>query len=175
MENMNTNELIRGVTYDTEKEKTYLILMDGGVIQMNAVKDVLENELNLNIPVAGMVKNDKHKTADLLFGDDDQHIYLNPKSQAFYLVQRIQDEVHRFVINFHHDLHSKNSMTSRLDSIKGVGPKTKNKLMRHFGSMKNIEAASVPDLQELGISKTVAQTIVLTFQNSKPKAVMRKM
>ncbi|WP_413627118.1 excinuclease ABC subunit UvrC [Fructilactobacillus vespulae] len=152
-----------------------LILMDGGEIQMNAVKDVLENELDLDIAVAGMVKNDKHKTADLLFGDDDHHVFLDPKSQAFYLVQRVQDEVHRFAITFHHELHSKNSMTSRLDSIKGIGPKTRNKLLRNFGSMKNIEEASVEELQKLGISKTVAQTIKYTFQNSKPKAQMRKM
>ncbi|USS87305.1 excinuclease ABC subunit UvrC [Fructilactobacillus hinvesii] len=142
-----------------------LILMDGGEIQLNAVKDVLENELDLHIPVAGMVKNPKHKTADLLYGDNDQHVDLNPQSQAFYLVQRIQDEVHRFAISFHHDLHSKNSMTSRLDGIKGVGPKTRNKLLRNFGSMKKIEAASVEELQQLGISKTVAQTIHYSFAN----------
>lgn len=152
-----------------------LILMDGGEIQMNAVKDVLENELGLDIPVAGMVKNNKHKTADLLFGDNDNHVDLNPQSQSFYLVQRIQDEVHRFAISFHHDLHSKNSMTSRLDSIKGVGPKTRNKLLRSFGSMKNIEEAKVEEIQELGIPKNVAQTIKYTFQNSKPVARMRKM
>ncbi|USS92855.1 excinuclease ABC subunit UvrC [Fructilactobacillus ixorae] len=140
-----------------------LILMDGGEIQLNAARDVLENELGLQIPVAGMVKNLKHKTADLLYGDNDQHVDLDPHSQAFYLVQRIQDEVHRFAISFHHDLHSKNSMTSRLDSIKGVGPKTRNKLLRTFGSMKKIETASVEELQALGISKTVAQTIHYSF------------
>ncbi|KID41258.1 excinuclease ABC subunit UvrC [Fructilactobacillus fructivorans] len=151
-----------------------LILMDGGEIQMNAVKDVLENELDLHIPVAGMVKNDKHKTADLLFGSNDHHINLNPKSQAFYLVQRVQDEVHRFAINYHHQLHNKNSMTSRLDSIKGVGPKTRNKLLRKFGSTKNIADASVDDIQALGISKKVAQTVKFTFENDVPVAKMMK-
>ncbi|EKK20275.1 Excinuclease ABC subunit C [Fructilactobacillus florum 8D] len=151
-----------------------LILMDGGEIQMNAVKDVLENELALEIPVAGMVKNSKHRTADLLYGDQDEHVALNPQSQAFYLVQRVQDEVHRFAISFHHELHSKNSMTSRLDNIKGVGPKTRNKLLRNFGSMKNIENASVVELQQLGISKTVAQTIKYTFAKTTPMAKMRK-
>ena len=72
-----------------------MIFMDGGEIQMDAAKDVLENELGLDIPVVGMVKNDKHHTTHLLFGDDDHHINLNPRSQGFYLVQRIQDEVHR--------------------------------------------------------------------------------
>ncbi|GEO66210.1 excinuclease ABC subunit UvrC [Levilactobacillus spicheri] len=141
-----------------------LILMDGGDIQMNAVKDVLENELDLHIPVAGMVKNDHHKTADLLYGGDDHHIHLDPKSQGFYLVQRIQDEVHRFAITFHRQVHTKHSLSSRLDQIPGVGPKTRNKLLRKFGSTKRISEAAVEDLQKLGISKTVASTIHVTLQ-----------
>ncbi|KRM94029.1 UvrABC system protein C [Lentilactobacillus senioris DSM 24302 = JCM 17472] len=140
-----------------------LILMDGGEIQMNAAKDVLENELGLHIPVAGMVKNDHHQTADLLFGHGDEHLYLDPKSQGFYLLQRIQDEVHRFAISFHRKVHSKNSLSSRLDNIKGVGPKTRNKLLRQFGSVKKISQASLQDLRELGISETVAQTIKLSL------------
>ena len=140
-----------------------LILMDGGEIQMNAAKDVLENELGLSIPVGGMVKNDHHQTADLLFGNGDEHLYLDPKSQGFYLLQRIQDEVHRFAISFHRKVHSKNSLSSRLDNIKGVGPKTRNKLLRKYGSVKKISQASVPDLKELGISETVAQTIKLSL------------
>ena len=95
-----------------------MIFIDGGEIQMDAAKDVLENELGLEIPVVGMVKNDKHQTADLLFGDDDHHINLNPRSQGFYLVQRIQDEVHRFAITFHRRVHTKHSLSSRLDEIK---------------------------------------------------------
>ncbi|GLB46977.1 UvrABC system protein C [Philodulcilactobacillus myokoensis] len=144
-----------------------LILMDGGVIQMNAVKDVLINELDLHIPVAGMVKNDKHKTADLLYGAYDHHVNLNPKSQAFYLVQRVQDEVHRFVINYHHHVHTKSSINSRLDNIHGVGPKTRNKLLRKFGSIKHIANAQIDDLRNLGISKTTAQTIKFTLDHPK--------
>lgn len=140
-----------------------LILMDGGEIQMNAAKDVLENELGLHIPVGGMVKNDHHQTADLLFGNGDEHLYLDPKSQGFYLLQRIQDEVHRFAITFHRKVHSKNTLSSRLDDIKGVGPKTRNKLLRKFGSVKKIAQASTEDLQKLGISETVAQTIKLSL------------
>jgi excinuclease ABC subunit C len=136
-----------------------LILMDGGSIQLNAVKDVLINELNLTIPVAGMVKNDKHKTSDLLFGDLDDHIALNPQSQAFYLVQRIQDEVHRFAIAFHHQVHTAHSLSSKLDTISGVGPKTKNKLLRHFRTMNQISNASLSEIQNLGISKKVAQNV----------------
>ncbi|UQS85502.1 excinuclease ABC subunit UvrC [Apilactobacillus apisilvae] len=144
-----------------------LILMDGGIIQMNAVKDVLENELNLQIPVAGMVKNDKHKTADLLFGQLDEHVYLNPKSQAFYLVQRVQDEVHRFAINFHRNIHTKHSLSSQLDNIDGVGPKTKNKLLRKFGSLKNISETPISKIENLGISHKVAQNIKFTLEKIK--------
>jgi excinuclease ABC subunit C len=140
-----------------------LILMDGGSIEMNAVKDVLANELNLDIPVAGMVKNNKHKTAALLYGPADAMINLDPRSQGFYLLERIQDEVHRFAITFHRQLHSKNSLSSRLEQIKGVGPKTRAKLLREYKTIKNIKDASVEDLQKLGVSKTVAQTIKLSL------------
>ncbi|GEP19565.1 excinuclease ABC subunit UvrC [Pediococcus argentinicus] len=140
-----------------------LILMDGGVVQLNAVRDVLINELGLHIPVAGMVKNEHHKTSDLLYGDDDHRIELDPKSQGFYLVQRIQDEVHRFAITFHRQLHAKNSLSSRLDSIQGVGPKTRNKLLREYGSLNKISTASIEDLQKHGVSKRVAQTIKISL------------
>ncbi|MCF6514901.1 excinuclease ABC subunit UvrC [Lactobacillus sp. S2-2] len=143
-----------------------LILMDGGDIQLNAARDVLENELGLEIPIAGMVKNDKHKTSDLIYGNQNQRVALDRKSQAFYLVQRIQDEVHRFAINFHRQVHTKNSMHSRLDSVKGIGPKTRNKLLKNFGSLKNIGDASIEELQKVGISKSVAHTLKYTFQNS---------
>ena len=140
-----------------------LILMDGGTIEMNAVKETLQDELNLNIPVAGMVKNDKHKTAALLYGPTDAEINLDPRSQGFYLLERIQDEVHRFVITFHRQLHSKNSLTSKLEQIKGVGPKTRTKMLREYKTVNNIKQASVEELQALGISKTVAQTIKLSL------------
>ena len=140
-----------------------LILMDGGEIQMNAVKDVLENELNLAIPVAGMVKNDKHKTARLLYGDFDAPIDLDPKSQGFYLLERIQEEVHRFAITFHRQLRNKNSLASRLETIQGVGPKTRSKLLRKFKTMNGIKAASMEDLQAAGVSKAVAQAIKLSL------------
>ena len=136
-----------------------LILMDGGEIQLEAAKDVLENELGLDTPVAAMVKNEHHKTADLLASAGDQHLHLDPKSQGFYLLQRIQDEVHRFAITFHRQVHTKHSLSSRLDEIPGVGPKTRNKLLRKFGSMSKIAAASVEDIQALGSAKNVAQTV----------------
>ena len=119
-----------------------LILMDGAKIQIDACIDVLQNQLGLNIPVAGMVKNEYHKTADLMT-ETGEKIGLNPKSEGFYLLQRIQDEVHRFAIAFHRQVHSKNSLSSRLERIKGVGPKTRTKLLRNFGSLKRLSEASV--------------------------------
>ncbi|WP_338230507.1 excinuclease ABC subunit UvrC [Lactiplantibacillus paraxiangfangensis] len=136
-----------------------LILMDGGDIQLDAAKEVLENELGIDTPVAAMVKNEHHKTADLLKSAGDAHLNLDPKSQGFYLLQRIQDEVHRFAITFHRQVHTKHSLSSRLDEIPGVGPKTRNKLLRKFGSMTKIAAAPIEDIQKLGIAKNVAQTI----------------
>ncbi|MDM8222887.1 excinuclease ABC subunit UvrC [Ligilactobacillus salivarius] len=141
-----------------------LILMDGASIQINAAVDVLHNQLGIDIPVAGMVKNDRHKTANLMT-ENDEKIGLDPKSEGFYLLQRIQDEVHRFAITFHRQVRSKNSLASRLERIQGVGPKTRIKLLRNYGSLKNISAASVEDLESLGISKKVAQTIKLSLKN----------
>ena len=143
-----------------------MIFMDGGEIQMNAAKDVLENELGLNIPVVGMVKNNHHKTADLLFGGNDEHINLNPKSQGFYLVQRIQDEVHRFAITFHRKVHNKHSLSSRLDEIAGVGPRTRNKLLKEMGSISKIASASIEDLRALGIPQNTAQLIKVSLQKN---------
>lgn len=143
-----------------------MIFMDGGDIQMNAVKDVLENELGLDIPVVGMVKNDKHKTADLLFGDQDQHVNLDPRSQGFYLVQRIQDEVHRFAITFHRRVHTRHSLSSRLDEIKGVGPRTRTKLLKQYGSISKIAQASVDDIHALGINRPTAQLIKVSLQKN---------
>ncbi|KRL99855.1 excinuclease ABC subunit C [Liquorilactobacillus satsumensis DSM 16230 = JCM 12392] len=140
-----------------------LILMDGGIVQVEAVIDVLQNELNLSIPVAGMVKDEHHKTAALM-NAAFQKVPLDPKSEGFYLLQRIQDEVHRFAITFHRKAHSKNSLSSRLDLIPGVGPKSRTKLLRKFGSMKKITEAPVNEIQSLGISKKVAQMIKLSLK-----------
>lgn len=161
-----TREVIRRRYVRLLKEKQSLpdlILMDGGDIQLNAAKDVLVNELSLHIPVAGMVKNDKHKTSDLIFGSQYQRVQLDPKSQGFYLVQRIQDEVHRFAITFHRQLHAKNSLASQLDLIQGVGPKTRNKLLKSFGSLNKIRDANLKEIEELGIPEKVAKTIKVSL------------
>lgn len=139
-----------------------LILMDGAKIQIDACIDVLQNQLGLNIPVSGMVKNEHHKTADLMT-ETGEKIGLNPKSEGFYLLQRIQDEVHRFAIAFHRQVHSKNSLSSRLERIKGVGPKTRTKLLRNFGSLKRLSEASVEELIGLGIPQKTAQTIKISL------------
>ena len=142
-----------------------LILMDGAQIQIDACLDVLRNQLGLQIPVAGMVKNKRHKTADLM-NEKGEKIGLDPQSEGFYLLQRIQDEVHRFAITFHRQVHSKNSLASRLDEIKGVGPKTRNKLLKNFGSLKKIAEASVTELEAVGISEKTAQLIKVSLANS---------
>ncbi|NEF81677.1 excinuclease ABC subunit UvrC [Ligilactobacillus murinus] len=141
-----------------------LILMDGAEIQVQAAVDVLHNQLGLAIPVAGMVKNEHHKTADLL-RQTGERIGLDPKSEGFYLLQRIQDEVHRFAVTFHRQVRSKNSLSSKLERIPGVGPKTRIKLLRNYGSLKRIAQASLEELQALGISKKVAKTIKLSLDN----------
>lgn len=140
-----------------------LILMDGGKVQIRAAKEVLEDELGIYIPVAGMVKNNKHKTASLMFGDENELVELDPRSQAFHLVQRIQDEVHRFAITFHRQVRGKNSFSSQLDQIEGVGPKTRTKVLRHFKTMTKIREASVEDIQKLGIPEKVASSIKDVF------------
>lgn len=150
-----------------------LILMDGAEIQIDAAVDVLHNQLGIDVPVAGMVKNDKHKTADLM-AEDGRKIGLDPKSEGFYLLQRIQDEVHRFAITFHRQVHTKNSLASRLEIIPGVGPKTRIKLMRKFGSLNKINEASLEDLTDLGISKKVAQVIKVSLANETTNKIKNK-
>ncbi|CAM4159842.1 excinuclease ABC subunit UvrC [Lacicoccus alkaliphilus] len=137
-----------------------LIIVDGGIGHMNTVKSVLLDEMSLDIPVAGLAKNDKHQTAELLFGDDAEIVPLKKNSQSFYLLQRIQDEVHRFAISFHRNLRSKSQSMSVLDNIEGVGPKRKQKLLKHFGSIKRMKEKGVEDFTEIGIPKKVAEHII---------------
>ena len=144
-----------------------LILMDGGKIQVRAAKEVLEDELGLVIPVAGMVKDNKHRTASLLF--NDELVELDPRSQAFHLVQRIQDEVHRFAITFHRQVRGKNSFSSQLDQVEGVGPKTRNKVLKHFKTMKRMREADLEEFQKLGIPLKVAENIKESFSSEVPK------
>ncbi|QBR48465.1 MULTISPECIES: excinuclease ABC subunit UvrC [Leuconostoc] len=142
-----------------------LILMDGGEIQLHAAKEVLVDELGLtHVPIAAMVKNDKHKTADLIDGKTGDVVVLNKQSEGFFLIQRVQEEVHRFAINFHRQLRSKNSLASRLDMIDGVGPKTRQKLLREFGSLPKIAAASITELQAIGVNEKLARVIHMSLK-----------
>ncbi|HEY4389965.1 MAG TPA: excinuclease ABC subunit UvrC [Paenibacillus sp.] len=137
-----------------------LIVMDGGKGQMAAAKDVLENELGLFIPVCGLVKDTKHKTAQLIIGDPPEPVNLARDSQEFYLLQRIQDEVHRFAISFHREQRAKSMVVSQLDAIPGVGEKRRKLLLKHFGSLKKIKEASIEDFRPLSIGDKLAQTII---------------
>lgn len=136
-----------------------LIIVDGGKGQMSVAIDVLENELGLDIPVAGLRKNDKHRTSELLYGPAAEVVPLKKNSQAFYLLQRIQDEVHRFAITFHRKTRQKHSFTSVLDEIEGIGPKRKTTLLRTFGSIKKMREATLEDLKEAGLPEKVAESL----------------
>lgn len=137
-----------------------LIIVDGAVGHMNTVKNVLLDEMSLDIPVAGLAKNDKHQTAELLFGDKGEIVPMKKNSQSFYLLQRIQDEVHRFAVSFHRSVRGKSQSLSVLDNIEGVGPKRKQKLLKHFGSIKRMKDKKVDDFIEIGIPKIVAEHIL---------------
>ena len=136
-----------------------LIVIDGGQGQVNIAKEVIQDQLGLDIPIAGLQKNDKHQTHELLFGDPLQVVELSRNSQEFFLLQRIQDEVHRFAITFHRQLRSKNSFSSQLDGIEGLGPKRKQNLMKHFKSLTKIKEASVDQIVEVGVPRAVAESV----------------
>ena len=136
-----------------------LIVIDGGQGQVNVAKEVIQEQLGLDIPIAGLQKNDKHQTHELLFGDPLQVVELSRNSQEFFLLQRIQDEVHRFAITFHRQLRSKNSFSSQLDGIDGLGPKRKQNLMKHFKSLTKIKEASVDEIVGVGVPRAVAEAV----------------
>ena len=136
-----------------------LIVIDGGQGQVNIAKQVIQEELGLDIPIAGLQKNDKHQTHELLFGDPLEVVELSRNSQEFFLLQRIQDEVHRFAITFHRQLRSKNSFSSQLDGIEGLGSKRKHNLMKYFKSLTKIKEASVDEIVAVGIPRAVAEAV----------------
>lgn len=144
-----------------------LIIIDGGKGHLAAASDILENELGLYIPMAGLVKDDKHKTSHLIIGDPPEPVMLERNSQEFYLLQRIQDEVHRFAITFHRQLHGKSVIQSALDDIPGIGDKRKKVLLKHFGSLKKMKEASVAEFVEAGMPKNIAETIYTYLTDKK--------
>src|SRR5690606_9399406 len=143
-----------------------LILIDGGKGQMEVAREVIEDELGLVIPIAGLAKDEKHNTSQLFFGTPPEVVPLKRTSDGFYLLQRIQDEVHRFAITFLRQQHQTNAITSVLDGIEGVGPKRKQQLMKHFGSVKKIREASELQLQESGVPGKLAEVIYRHFHEA---------
>ena len=126
-----------------------LIITDGGKGQMEVVREVIEDELHLEIPIAGLAKDDRHRTNELLYGFPPQTIALPPESELFKVLTQIQDEVHRYAITFHRDKRSKHALHSELDDIKGIGPKAKEALLSKFKSVKKIKEASQEQLAEV--------------------------
>jgi excinuclease ABC subunit C len=142
-----------------------LIIIDGGKGHIESARDVIENELGLDIPIAGLAKDDKHRTSQLLYGNPLQVIELPRNSQEFYLLQRIQDEVHRFAITFHRQLRGKSAFQSMLDDIPGIGEKRKKALLKHFGSVKKMREASVEELNAAGVPPNVAEELYNKLKN----------
>jgi excinuclease ABC subunit C len=141
-----------------------LIVVDGGRGQISAALDVLENELGLYVPVCGLVKDAKHKTAQLMTGDPPEVVPLRRDSQEFYLLQRIQEEVHRFAITFHRETRAKSMIASQLDAIPGIGEKRRKLLLKHFGSVKKMREASVDDFRGIGIGDKLARDILAALR-----------
>ncbi|MDL5041237.1 excinuclease ABC subunit UvrC [Heyndrickxia coagulans] len=141
-----------------------LIIIDGGKGQIDAARDVLENELGLEIPIGGLAKDEKHNTSQLLFGNPLEVVPLGRNSQEFYLLQRIQDEVHRFAITFHRELRGKSAFQSALGDIPGIGPKRKKQLLRHFGSLKKMKQAKLEEFVEAGIPRPVSEALIKKLQ-----------
>lgn len=151
-----------------------LIIIDGGKGQINAASEVLEDELGLLIPICGLSKDDKHKTSQLIAGDPLQIVELKRNSEEFYLLQRIQEEVHRFAISFHRQVRKKNTIVSILEEIPGVGPKRRQQLLRHFGSVKQIKAATLDELRALNIGDKLAQTIIQYLRDDEQENVQEQ-
>ncbi len=143
-----------------------LIVIDGGKGHISAAQSVIVDELGLSIPVCGLAKDEKHRTSQLLMGDPPEIVPLKRDSQEFYLLQRIQDEVHRFAITFHRQIRSKNLFTSILDEIEGVGEKRKRALLKHFGSVKKMKEANAEDFRSIGIPEKVALALLEKLKDS---------
>ncbi|ANE46151.1 hypothetical protein SY83_07580 [Paenibacillus swuensis] len=140
-----------------------LIVVDGGKGQISSAIDVLENELGFYVPVCGLVKDTKHKTSQLMIGDPAEIVPLQRDSQEFYLLQRIQDEVHRFAISFHRETRAKSMVVSQLDAIPGIGEKRRKAMLKHFGSLKKIKEAGIEDFRPLGIGEKLANQILTSL------------
>ncbi len=143
-----------------------LIIADGGKGQMEAIRSIVEDELHLDIPIAGLAKDSRHRTSELIVGRNNEVIGLKQNTPLFRLMTQIQDEVHRFAITFHRDKRSKRQTTSELDSIKGIGEKSKQALLQHFKSVKRIKSADTEDIASI-IGKAKAEIVANHIKNSK--------
>jgi excinuclease ABC subunit C len=146
-----------------------LIITDGGKGQMDVVREVVEDELHLNIPIAGLAKDDRHRTNELLFGFPPQVVGLKTDSELFHILTRIQDEVHRYAITFHRDKRSKHALHSELDDIKGIGSKTAEALLKTFKSVKNIKGATYEQLATT-IGPAKAKIVFEHFENQREQS-----
>ena len=151
---------------DENERMPDLIITDGGKGQMEVVREVVEDELQLDIPIAGLAKDNKHRTNELLYGFPPVTIGVKTDSELFHVLTRIQDEVHRFAITFHRDKRSKSALHSELDDIKGIGPKTKETLLKQFKSVKNIREISSEELSK-AVGESKAKLIREYFENKK--------
>ena len=145
-----------------------LIIADGGKGQMEAIRSIVEDELHLDIPIAGLAKDGRHRTSELIVGRNNEVIGLKQNTPLFRLMTQIQDEVHRFAITFHRDKRSKRQTTSELDSIKGIGEKSKQALLQHFKSVKRIKSADTEEIASI-IGKAKAEIVANHIKNSKEK------
>ncbi|WP_096202754.1 excinuclease ABC subunit UvrC [Bacillus sp. FJAT-45350] len=137
-----------------------LIVIDGGKGQISSAQSIIEDELGLSIPVCGLAKDEKHRTSQLLIGNPPEEVPLKRDSHEFYLLQRIQDEVHRFAISFHRQTRGKSMISSVLDEVPGVGQKRKQQLLKHFGSVKKMKEAGMEEFKKLKIPEKVAEEII---------------
>ena len=151
---------------DENERMPDLIITDGGKGQMEVVREVVEDELQLDIPIAGLAKDNKHRTNELFYGFPPVTIGVKTDSELFHVLTRIQDEVHRFAITFHRDKRSKSALHSELDDIKGIGPKTKETLLKQFKSVKNIKEISSEELSK-AVGESKAKLIREYFENKK--------
>ena len=145
-----------------------LIITDGGKGQMEVVREVIQDELNIDIPIAGLAKDNRHRTNELLYGFPPVTIGLKTDTELFHVLTQIQDEVHRFAISFHREKRSKHQLHSELDEIKGIGPKTKEALLKHFKSIKRMKEADIKEITEL-IGTAKAQILVHYFKEKEEK------
>ena len=148
---------------DEEQPLPDLIIADGGKGQMEVIREVIQDELNLNIPIAGLAKDDRHRTNELLYGFPPIHVALKTDSELFHVLTHIQDEVHRFAIEFHRNKRSKRALHSELDNIKGIGPKTRDELLKALKTVKKIREAELTTLSDI-IGPAKAKIVFEYFQ-----------